>query len=322
MKSKPILYLAPLHGVTNSVFRNALLRHFSGIDAAMAPFINSINSETAYAKGRGNHFKDLLSEHNKGVTLIPQILSNDSKSFIETATTIKGLGYNEVNWNLGCPFPMVTGKKRGSGLLPHPDLIERFLSETCANLDLHISVKVRLGLNDATEIKTLMPIFNSFPLKKIIIHPRIGIQMYNGSVDINGFSETAMMSTHPVMYNGDIKDSKTFCQLHERFPSVQEWMIGRWAINNPFIFEQLKGINASTNKTERVRDFHEDLYGEYRRILCGPVHVLDKMKEIWTYLGKSFSGADQALKDISRSKTIEAYESGVHTVFSQGIWLA
>ncbi|HKL86846.1 MAG TPA: tRNA-dihydrouridine synthase family protein, partial [Treponemataceae bacterium] len=223
----PTLYLAPLHGVTNYVYRNAVSRHFTGIDAAMAPFVNSINSETAYAKGRGNHFKDLIAENNKGLHIIPQILSNDFKSFIETATSIKELGYSEVNWNLGCPFPMVTRKKRGSGLLPHPDIIEQFLSEICSKLDMHISVKVRLGLKEPTELTALMPIFNSFPLQKIIIHPRIGTQMYKGTVNIDGFSHAAKLSKHPVMYNGDITNAETFFSLQKRFPDITEWMIGR-----------------------------------------------------------------------------------------------
>ncbi len=317
----PTLYLAPLHGVTGSMVRNSLYKHFTGIDAAMAPFINSINSETAYAKGRGNHFKDLLAIHNpKGKILIPQILSNEGASFIETAKTIEGLGYTEVNWNLGCPFPMVTAKKRGSGLLPFPDLIEKFLTEACAKVDIQISVKVRLGLNSPSEILALMPIFNAFPIKKIIIHPRIGTQMYTGTVDLEGFAKAAAMSAHAVMYNGDIRDESVFETLQARFPLINEWMIGRWAMYNPFIFSQIKKTPLPENPAAAIRAFHDDLYSRYREILFGPKHVLDKMKEIWTYLGRSFTGASRLLLDISQAKTLESYEKTIDAIFSKTAW--
>lgn len=317
----PILYLAPLHGVTNYVFRNAFSRHFGGVDAAMAPFISSINSETAYAKGRGNHFKDVVAEYNTGMRIVPQIISNVTQSFIETATTIQELGYTEVNLNLGCPFSIVTRKKRGSGMLPYPELIEPFLSEICSTLDMKISVKVRLGLNDPAEILSVMPIFNALPLEKIIIHPRIGIQGYTGGVDLDGFAQAADMSTHPVMYNGDIKNAATFTYLHGRFPQIKEWMIGRWAIDNPCIFEQIKGT-AGRDCFAKVKDFHADLYGEYVQVLHSHRHVLDKMKEIWTYLGNSFVGVPRLLKNISHAKNLEAYESAVNSIFSDGEWIA
>ncbi len=313
-----ILYLAPLHGVTNYIFRNAYCRHFTGFDAAMAPFINSINSETAYAKGRGNHFKDVEPANNHGIRIIPQILSNEPHSFIETTATIAGYGYTEVNWNLGCPFPMVTGKKRGSGLLPHPDLIAAFLDKVCSEITIGLTLKIRLGLNNPEEILALVPIFNAYPLEKIIIHPRIGIQMYTGTVDLDGFARAASLLKHPIMYNGDITDAVSFLRLQERFPSVTEWMIGRGAIRDPFLPSLLKGTALPSDPLNQLREFHDDLYHSYREVLFGPKHALDKMKEIWTYLGLAISGADRPLKDISRCKTLEEYTDTVKRIFGAG----
>jgi len=314
----PILCLAPLHGVTNYIYRNAFYRHFSGFDAAMAPFVNSINSETAYAKGRGNHFKDIERDNNRTVRLVPQILSNEPESFIETAATIAGYGYTEVNWNLGCPFPMVTGKKRGSGLLPHTDLIRVFLDRVCPELKIGLSLKIRLGLNDPDEILALIPVFNAYPLVKIIIHPRIGTQMYTGKVDVDGFERAAGLLKHPLVYNGDITDLQGFTRLRERFPSITEWMIGRGAIRDPFLPAVLKGTVLPAGPLSVLRDFHDDLFHSYREVLSGPKHALDKMKEIWTYLGHSVTGTERALKDIPRCKTLESYTETVKRIFGPG----
>ena len=309
-----MLHLAPLHGVTNRVFRIAFFRHFPGFDAAVAPFIPSVNA----ASVSDTHFRDLLPPANAGIPLIPQILGNDADFFVATVKTLKDYGYDEVNWNLGCPYPMVANKKRGSGLLPFPDLIERFLDVACARTALPISVKVRLGRTDARELFRLMPIFNAFPLKRVVIHPRIGTQMYGGEVDLDGFSEAASLSNHPVMYNGDIKDAETFASLRSRFPSIQQWMIGRWALSDPFLASELKGLTPPADPAASIRAFHDELYEAYREVLFGPKHVLDKMKEVWSFLGGAFPGFARHFKDISKSKTLEAYGYAVAALFEEG----
>jgi len=310
---KILLRLAPLHGVTNHVFRKAYFHHFSGFDGAMAPFINSVN----LARPAPNHFKDLLPEVNAGVALVPQILGNDAQAFVATTKVLADLGYSEVNWNLGCPFPMVANKRRGSGLLPHPELIEGFLALACAESKLPISVKLRLGRSDPAEILALMPVLNSFPLKLVWIHPRIGTQMYRGEVNLEGFEAAASMSRHELGYNGDVKDRGTFETLRDRFPAVREWMIGRWAIYDPFLPAAIRGAAVPPNWMEILKAFHDELYGDYRRVLFGPAHVMDKMKEVWTFIGRSFPHSGHLLARIAQAKTLEAYERAVDRVFSK-----
>ncbi len=107
-------------------------------------------------------------------------------------------GYGEVDWNLGCPYPMVAGKKRGSGLLPYPEAIGEFLDRVCPRLGIGLSVKMRLGRYDARESAALAPVLNAYPLRKVTVHPRIGVQLYGGSVDLEGFAALAGSLRHPV----------------------------------------------------------------------------------------------------------------------------
>ena len=137
----PILYLAPMHGVTNRVYRNAFFRHFGGFDAAMAPFIPSASSSDMKA----THFKDIVADSEASIPVIPQVMSNDPGGFVMTAKRVAALGYDEVNWNLGCPYPRVANKKRGSGLLSHPDIIAAILNKLQGNLPLGFGIKCRLG---------------------------------------------------------------------------------------------------------------------------------------------------------------------------------
>ncbi|MBU0926397.1 MAG: tRNA-dihydrouridine synthase family protein [Spirochaetes bacterium] len=314
--------MAPLHGVTGRVFRNAFVKAFPGFDRAMAPFILSVDGSR---KGDA-HYKDLLPEYNRRIPVIPQVLSNDAPGFVSTAAVLADLGYSEVNWNLGCPYPMVTAKRRGSGLLPFPDLIRSFLELACAHSALPLSVKLRLGLDDRREIMPVIQALNDFPISRIIVHPRVGVQMYGGETDLDGFEEAARASRHPVSYNGDINRVADFDALRLRFPSVGEWMLGRGAISDPFLPSGIKGLGPPSDPIASIGAFHDDVYFGYREILSGQRHVLDKMKELWGYLGRSFGARSDstkrpdALKAIEKATSFQAYDAAVSALFAGAAW--
>ncbi len=311
--SPPFLCLAPLHGITDCYFRSAYATHFPGFDELMAPFIPAASC----TRPKSKHFRDLSGQRNANLKVIPQLLSNDAQGMVATAAILADMGYDEFNWNLGCPFPRVVSKRRGSGLLPHPDLIEEILDQVCSRIGIAMSIKLRLGWDDPQEILRLLPRLDRYPLKKIIIHPRTGIQMYSGDVDLDGFSRAMECTRHEVMYNGDIFSPDRFESLRKRFPQIREWMIGRWAICWPFLAGEIKGELPSVDPLQRIRDFHDELYYLYQKHLFGPVHVLNKLKEIWQYLGDSFQGQSADLKKINRCRDAESYEELVHGIFAK-----
>lgn len=307
------LVLAPLHGITNRVYREAYFRRFSGLDEAMAPFILSARSCGA----KGAHFKELLPGYSERAPLVPQLLSNDAEGFLATARALAELGYREVNWNLGCPYPMVTGKGRGSGLLPRPDIIAAFLDAVCAATPLPLSIKLRLGLREAGELLALMPLFEPYPLVRIIVHPRVASQLYTGAVDLDGFEAAMGLTKHRLAYNGDITTPESLVSLQERFPGIEEWMIGRGALADPFLPARLKGLPESGRPLETLEAFLDDVYEGYSDTLSGPRHVLDKMKELWGYLGPRYPARMRLVKDIQGSKSAEAYRRAVNAFFRE-----
>jgi tRNA-dihydrouridine synthase B len=305
-----ILYLAPLHGVTNRVFREAYFRHFGGFDGAVAPFILAVR----VAKAKPQHFKDLLPGPG-AEGLEPQLLGNEPLAFAETARVLSELGYRDVDLNLGCPYPMVANKQRGSGLLPFPERVGALLDAACAVPGIRVSVKLRLGRSDPRDILALMPVLNEHPLSRVIVHPRVGTQMYRGVVDLDGFARAAALCRHELVYNGDIFSRAAFEALRARFPAIEAWMIGRGAVSNPFLAEEIgTGGAVRGDRIERLRAWHEDLYRSYRDVLCGPAHPLDKMKEVWSYLGASFPGKARQLERVARAKTLAAYEGAVSEI--------
>ncbi|MGB7570027.1 MAG: tRNA-dihydrouridine synthase family protein [Chitinivibrionales bacterium] len=307
-----LVCLAPLRGITDHVFRTVYATHFSGFDCALAPFVSSVKGAIA----KKSHIKDLLPENNKKLPIVPQIIGKNAEEFAILARQFSEMGHTTVNWNLGCPFPQVTRKKRGAGLLPFSELIESFLSHVISRISNKLSIKMRLGLTDASEVQMVLPVLNKFPLSEIIIHPRTASQMYSGPVDLESFSWCLESSVNPVVYNGEITSLEIFKTLSKRFERVQSWMIGRHAIADPFFAETLRGSAGKTNSSlERIRLFHDDLFENYEKIFSNAGNVLDRMKGIWFYLEHSLTNGDKILNCIQKTKRIDHYREFINKVF-------
>jgi tRNA-dihydrouridine synthase len=305
------IILAPLRGYTDVVFRTVYQRHFSGLDEAVAPFVTSIKGRRIKA----SHLRDLDPAENRGIPVVPQILSNDADEFICLANTLVALGYTEINWNLGCPYPMVAKKKRGSGLLPDADRIDRLLGQILDGFSGRLSVKTRLGRSSAHEMDRLIPVFNRYPLVRVIIHPRTGEQMYSGSVDLDAFATCLASIDHPVAYNGDINDWEGFRAVAGRFPAAGGWMLGRGVIADPFLPEVIKsGGRAVVSRAARFSAFHDDLLDAYARRFSGPGHVLDRMKGLWRYFAAARPDGQRVLKRVRKAGTLDHYRRVIESV--------
>lgn len=309
----PFIYLAPIRGLTDALFRDTFSRHFGGFDAAVAPFINP-QKKSLY---EDKMIRDVLPRLNTGLPLVPQLLHTDAEDFLILAHRLADLGYQQINWNLGCPAPMVARKKRGSGLLPYPQEIVTLLEKTVPALRLELSIKTRLGYHNETEILTLLPMLNTFDLKEIVIHPRLGKQLYRGSTNPDGFAACQRLSVHTLVYNGDICDMQTFRILADRFPTVDRWMIGRGALANPFLAEEIKGYPGESPETkkERLYNFHNELYSRYLGRLSGPSHLLGRVKKLWSYLIGSFPGQEKQLKKILKCRSLPNYLESIGQLF-------
>jgi tRNA-dihydrouridine synthase len=312
----PRLILAPLRGITDWPFRQAMARHFPGFSEAVAPFINP--QKTGGKKLAP--LADLLPEHNHTLPVVPQLLDNHPESFLAMAGRLEDLGYARLNWNLGCPSPMVTHKGRGSAMLAKPEEIFRLLDEVLPRLSCRLSLKMRLGMRERGEIINLMPHLNDYPLEELIIHPRLGTQLFRGQPDLDGFAEVLSVSKHLVVYNGDIVSFDDFRRLFAQFPQISGWMIGRGAIARPALAgEILAGAIQKTSPEYllRLAAFHDELFAAYEEKLAGPGHLLGKLKQLWLYFIASFPGREKLVKSIVRTHSLSRYQEAVRAVLGQ-----
>jgi tRNA-dihydrouridine synthase B len=313
-RQAPRLILAPLKGFTDVIFRTTYAEHFTGFDEAMAPFVATVGADRLTEK----HVRDLLPHRNTRLPIEPQILGNNPNDFIFLARHLYQMGYPDVNWNLGCPFRPVTKKRRGSGLLPFPEQVDEFLAKTLPAIPGRLSIKMRLGRNKPDEILKLLPVLNRYPLKEMTIHPRTARQMYEGRPDLDMFQVCLEQSRHRMVYNGDITDLQGFRALAARFPRVDSWMIGRGALSNPFLPAAIKnGQDGSAGNLKKFKAFYDDLFARYQEGLCGPGHLLDRMKGFWTYFAGVFVDGPSLAKCIHRTFTLPRYLDAVERFFME-----
>ncbi len=311
-KKSRMFILAPLLGLTNAAFRNTFVRHFNGLDAALAPFISVVTNQ----KLSHSLFTDILPENNRLLPLTPQLIGNNATAFLNTAKKIKQLGYTEINLNLGCPMPLVAKKKRGSGFLPHPELIAAFLEEIFEQTEIDISIKTRLGYYSNDEIDKLITVFNAFPLKSLCIHPRTGKQQYEGSVDLDKFEAIYSAFNTEIIYNGDIITLEDIRNLQKRFPVIKKWMIGRALLKNPFLLEEYaQGKLDETLKKQRFENFVWDFYTIQSKRIQAEKSLLNVMKEYWQYFSAFFPDATAVFNHLKRCKTKVEFEQRMTEIF-------
>lgn len=308
--------LAPLQGLTDYIYRNTYHKYFEGINLYYSPFLRIEKGEIRKSK-----LKDILPENNKNIKLIPQILANSTNDFFYIANILTDLGYDEVNWNLGCPYPMVAKQGMGSGMLQYPLKIKQILDGVFGNLNCKISIKMRNGYDMDSSILEILPILNNYPLSDIIVHPRTGKQMYKGNINMDVFKKCLKISSHNISYNGDIKDIECYLQFKENFPEISRIMIGRGIIANPFLASQIKEIEQPNNKKEIIGKFHDTLFQEYCSVLSGDSHILNKMIPLWEYLSTSFTNSKKVFKAIKKSPKLNKYELTVKNILKNEDWI-
>ena len=306
------IHSSPLQGFTDFRFRNAFQRFFGGVDQYIAPYIR-VNGKLEIKSASE---RDILPANNSSLALIPQIITNDANEFLFVAKYVQKLGYSELNWNLGCPYPMVAKRGMGSGLLSMPGKIDEILARLSAETDIRVSVKMRLGYENPQEIFHVLPVLERYRLANITIHPRIGKQLYKGEVDLKTFEECLGRSSHEIIYNGDITSVGSFREMKERFPTINNWMIGRGLIADPFLPAMIKADNPvyPEKRYEVFNSFHDALYSSYEEALSGPKHLLMRMYSFWEYFIQSFPNSPKGLKKIKKARNLGVYREAVKQI--------
>lgn len=305
----PTLSLAPLEGITGWLYRQIHHAMFPGLSCYYTPFF----APTSDSPLTGRGLSDMQPDHNQGVPVIPQLLTNQAEAFLSASQILQDLGYHEVNLNLGCPSGTVVAKGKGAGFLAHPEKLDAFLDQIFEHLDLRISIKTRIGVTDPEEWPALLAVFSRYPIASLIIHPRLRTDFYRGNVRKDAVLYAVNHTSLPLCYNGDLFSVQDCWDAATHFPTVSQLMAGRGLICDPALGRVLQGGPPLTK--EELMTFHDRLLEGYRAILYGDRPVLGKMKELWFYWSHLFPAPEKPLKAMRKAKTLTDYTFAVQTLF-------
>lgn len=343
-----MISLAPMEGITTYVYRNALNRHFGGIDKYYTPFLTASNI-------KGREKRDVDPANNDVNILIPQVLVNDAELFLTIAKQLQALGYNEVNLNLGCPSGTVTAKGRGAGFLDKTDELDRFLEQIFDKSPIEISIKTRIGMEFISEWEDIAEIYVKYPAKEIIIHPRVGKELYKGHAHTDIYADMVKrlapkMPNTIFTYNGDITSpevldnirktisstemtdniskiissteltdniSKTISSTEgfngsdasDKYIRLSNIMIGRGVIANPDLCYEIRNGQKIDSFKKRFLAFHEELIENYLIEMNYEDQVVKKMKELWVYFAKGLDLPSKVIKELLKATSLSSYKN-------------
>ena len=311
-QSNPTIYLAPLQGFTDFVYRKAYSEIFQGIDAFFIPYISVKNNQILK-----KYEKEIHPENNPQIRVIPQVLAGSADEMLFLSKILEDKGYKEINLNLGCPYPMVTNREKGAGLLPQPDKVQKLLSSFFEKSNLRLSVKLRAGLQSANEIEQIIPVLNQFPLTEVIFHPRIAKQLYDGEILNSAFQFAQQNLKHRLVYNGSIVSVDDFAACRQKFPEIDNFMLGRGILMNPFLPAEIKNMDISSKeKPEKLKEFHQLVFKYYSECMDNEGNALNKMKQFWIYFSYNFNNQRKTFKAIKKASTMNRFKHEIHQIFA------
>lgn len=275
---RPIM-LAPMQGITNRALRDLFVERY----APDIVFTEFIPVRSGAKKPVSKNDCREVSSIEKSVPLIVQLIGSETKTLIEAAKTVQGLGAEHINLNLGCPYGRMANKTAGGSLLGTPSLLVQILTGLRPHVRGSFSVKLRSGIEDSSELPGLVTLFEDCGIDFIILHPRTVQQKYGGAADHRVTAGAVQQSSLPVIANGDIFTADDGWNVLEQ-TGCAGLMLGRGAIADPFLFDRIRrkynNVSPKDRRREELRSYFLELLKRYDELFCGDNQVLAKMKEV------------------------------------------
>jgi tRNA-dihydrouridine synthase C len=253
-----------------------------------------------------------ITDNPTGRPIFAQMIGQDIPSLVRSARELLAYPIAGIDLNLGCPAPVVCRKEAGGGLLRNPLKIGQILTALRDSIgDARLTVKTRLGYDSTDEFANLLRVFKRHQIDALTVHGRTVSERYQTPVHPQQIATAVRELTCPVVANGNVVDVSTANSLLEQ-TGAAGLMLGRGAIRNPWLFDQLRGTRTEPPRMNELLEYVETLHDETARTVRNfhPVKHIMKMKKYLRYIAQGIG--DEFERQIYRAKTPAEFKSICH----------
>lgn len=251
-RARPLLVLAPMQAVTDLPFMRVMER-FGGPDVYVTEYFR------VYKNSRLDpRILRSIDENPTGKPVFAQLIGQDIPGLERTVRELEAHAVGGIDLNLGCPAPVVCRKDAGGGLLRDPDKIDRILGAMREAVTGRFTVKTRIGWEHESEFERLLEVFRRHEIDALAIHGRTVKERYDSPVHPGRVRRAVEVMPCPVIANGNVVNVATGRAYLKR-TGAAGLMIGRGAIRNPWLFDQLRAAwgGLESAPVPRGRDLME-----------------------------------------------------------------
>ena len=237
LSGQPLTALAPMQDVTDLAFMQ-MLGEYGCPDYYVTEYFR------VYANS--NLDRNILKSitHNQtGRPVFAQLIGESIPDMLRIAQQLTKYPIAGIDLNLGCPAPRVYRKNVGGGLLREPETIERIFDALRSQIDGLFTVKMRVGFDSVDNFEKLLQLINQYKIDLLSLHGRTVKELYRGEVHYDLIAQAVQTVNCPVLANGNITSYRKAAQVLANTGAAGV-MIGRSAIRNPWIFQQIRDYFA------------------------------------------------------------------------------
>ncbi len=298
------LILAPMQDVTDLPFWRVMHR-YGGPDIYFTEYFRVHPASTPEKK-----IIRCIRANPAGRPVIAQIIGQDLPALLRTAKFLQTLPVAAIDLNLGCPAPIVCRKSSGGGMLRDPVHLDRVLGELRAAITINFTIKTRIGFHEPGEFDALLDIYSRHAVDAVTVHGRTVKEMYRAPVHLDRIAQAVRTMPCPVIANGNVLGVASARHTLET-TGAGGLMIGRGAIRNPWIWDQIRadaeGTSAPAPTLRDLLDYIHILWEETRPDGLADKYHVAKMKKYLNFIAQKIGGGDDFVQSIRRAAGVDAF---------------